>query len=202
MRMEKYLIVFAKEPRLGRVKSRLARNMGHVKATFWYKNQLASLITKLNYRSSIKKHLYITPDNSNRSFSQFKLHGWKIHNQGQGNLGQRMRRAVNSLKNGSKVLIGSDIPDVTLNHVQSAYKELRKSDVVFGPAVDGGYWLMALGKNQLAPALKNVRWSTKYALEDTIKNFNPKKKISFILTLNDVDTIHDFKKVTLRTSTK
>ena len=200
--MENHLIVFAKEPRLGRVKSRLAKSMGHVKATFWYKNQLASLIAKLNYRSSIKKHLYITPDNSNPSFRQFKLHGWKIHNQGRGDLGQRMSRAVNSLKHGSKVLIGSDIPDITWNHVELAYKELKKSDVVFGPAVDGGYWLMAVGNNQLAPTLKNVRWSTKYALEDTIKNFKRKKRISFILTLDDVDTIHDFEKVTLRTTTK
>ena len=202
MRMENHLIVFAKEPRLGRVKSRLAKSMGNVKATFWYKNQLASLIAKLNYHSSIKKHLYITPDNSNHSFRQFKLHGWKIHNQGRGDLGQRMSRAVNSVKNGSKVLIGSDIPDITLNHIELAYKELKKADVVFGPAVDGGYWLMAVSKNQLAPTFKNVRWSTKYALEDTIKNFKSKKRISFISTLDDVDTIHDFEKIILRTPAK
>ena len=98
-----------------------------------------------------------------------------------------MRSAFLSVGHGPKLLIGSDIPAVSGQHIELAFKQLNSVDAVFGPAQDGGYWLIGLNRFVVPPNLKNVRWSSKYALSDTLRKFGPKLSVKLIQTLNDVD---------------
>ena len=68
MRTHLNLIIFAKAPQMGIVKRRLAKDIGHIKATSWYKSQVANLIKRLNRKLPVRKYLFITPKNSKRFF--------------------------------------------------------------------------------------------------------------------------------------
>lgn len=98
-----------------------------------------------------------------------------------------MASAFFSVGHGPKLLIGSDIPAVSRKHIRLAFKQLNSVDAVFGPAQDGGYWLIGLSRFVVPPNLKHVRWSSKYALSDTLSKFGPKLSVKLIQTLKDVD---------------
>ncbi|MDC1171343.1 TIGR04282 family arsenosugar biosynthesis glycosyltransferase [Alphaproteobacteria bacterium] len=197
------LIVFAKEPRIGNVKTRLATDIGYVNATFWYRQHLAILIKELTNKLPFKKkYLFVSPNNSKRNFTYYTSKGWEIRYQSNGELGKRMKDALNNTGEGPRLLIGSDIPGIKIKHIKFALKELTKTKAVFGPARDGGYWLIGMARYQKAPEMKNVRWSSEHALVDTIRCFNQKTTISYVTTMNDIDNGQDFERFYSRPSTR
>ena len=203
MRKHGSLIVFAKEPRVGNVKTRLARDIGYVNATFWYRQQLATLIKELTDKSPFKKkYLFISPNNSKRSFMYYTPKGWEVRYQSNGELGKRMKEALNNTGEGPRILIGSDIPGINNKHIKSALKELTKTKTVVGPARDGGYWIIGMARYQKAPGMQNVRWSSEHALVDTIKCFGQRTTIGYITTMNDIDNGQDFERYYSRPSTR
>jgi glycosyltransferase A (GT-A) superfamily protein (DUF2064 family) len=114
--------------------------------------------------------------------------------QGDGDLGDRMKRVFRSFPQGPTLIIGADIPAIKPSHIVSAFRALGQNDAVFGPATDGGYWLIGLrGGSKPTPQtlFKDVRWSSEYALADTIASLGPSARIARITTLRDVDTIRD-----------
>jgi hypothetical protein len=91
---------------------------------------------------------------------------------------------------GPTCIIGADIPGIEAPHIAQAFKALGDHDAVFGPAPDGGYWLVGL-KHAPKPGLfANVRWSTEHALADSRATL-PDARIATIATLADVDTAAD-----------
>ena len=107
-----------------------------------------------------------------------------------------MKSAFLSVGHGPRVLIGSDIPAVSAQHIELAFKQLNSVDAIFGPAQDGGYWLIGLSRFVVPPNLKNVRWSSQYALSDTLSKFGPKVRVKLIQTLKDVDRGSDLQTLT------
>ena len=103
-----------------------------------------------------------------------------------------MGRMLRGAPPGPVCVIGADIPGITAAHIANAFNALRAKDVVFGPAHDGGYWLIGLKRSRPIPPrlFANVRWSTEHALADTITTL-PNHRIAQIATLKDVDTIDD-----------
>ena len=192
MRTHLNLIVFAKAPQMGIVKQRLAKDIGHIKATFWYKSQVANLIKRFNRKLPVRKYLFITPKNSKGFFKHCARGNWQIKYQSKGHLGERMADAMSRVGNGPCILIGSDIPNVKYDYIRLAFKQLGKSKVIFGPSNDGGYWLIGVAGGQKLPKMKDVRWSTQHALTDTIRCFNHPKKIGYVQTMNDIDNGEDF----------
>ena len=93
---------------------------------------------------------------------------------------------------GPVCVIGADIPGVTAARVADAFCALGSYDAVFGPAPDGGYWLVGLKRARPVPPrlFENVRWSTEHALADTVATL-PDHRIAQVATLRDVDTIDD-----------
>ncbi|MGB1208123.1 MAG: TIGR04282 family arsenosugar biosynthesis glycosyltransferase, partial [Paracoccaceae bacterium] len=116
---------------------------------------------------------------------------WRIP-QGAGDLGARMRRAMDGLPPGPVVLIGSDIPDVRPAHIAQAFAALGGRDLVFGPAPDGGFWLVGHSRRRPAPwgFMRGVRWSSRHALADTQATW-PGAKTAQVAALRDVDTAVD-----------
>ncbi len=93
---------------------------------------------------------------------------------------------------GPACVIGADIPGITAQHIAQAFQALGGNDAVFGPAPDGGYWLIGLKHPRRQPPslFQGVRWSTGHALADT-KCSLPDYRIADLASLADVDEVAD-----------
>lgn len=181
------LIVMVKEPRPGRVKTRLGRDIGMTAAAWWFRHQCRALIRRLRDQRW-QLILAVSPDHaglSSRVWPQ-ELARWP---QGPGDLGDRMARLFIDLPPGPVLIIGADIPGIRPHHIEAAFRALGAFDAVFGPAADGGYWLIGLNRRQplRRKTFDGVRWSTRHALADTLQRL-PSHRIAFVDTLQDVDT--------------
>jgi len=117
--------------------------------------------------------------------------------QGAGDLGDRMGRVLRSAPPGPACVIGGDVPGVRKHHIARAFKALGASEAVFGPAEDGGYWLIGLKRVRPVPAqlFNGVRWSSAHALKDTIATLDG-QSYALIDRLRDVDDARDLAGVT------
>ena len=93
---------------------------------------------------------------------------------------------------GPVCLIGADVPGIDRQRIAEAFAALGRNDMVFGPAPDGGFWLIGAKRGAtLSPRVfDGVRWSTRHALADTRAKL-PGKRIGLVATLRDVDTADD-----------
>ncbi len=202
--MDRRLIIFAKAPRLGRAKTRLARDIGAVEATRFYRTQTARLLRRLGPDPRWRTHVAITPDTDRERVGR-GLDPWPNDlirmPQGRGGLGQRMERALGAGGPGQVVLIGSDIPEITAAHVARAFHALGGAQAVFGPAEDGGFWLVGLRGRALARGLfRNVRLSTPHALEDTLAKLINRVPVRLVDRLADIDSGADLARWRARSS--
>jgi len=186
--MRANVILFAKEPRLGRVKSRLAKDIGVTLALSFYRNNLLRIIRRLKGDPRLNLTIAITPDRL-RNKNPAWAHGVTLIGQGTGDLGERMARAIRNAPPGPVIVIGSDIPTITKTHLFRALKRLGRADAVFGPSNDGGYWLV--GIKRLKPPnqglFRSVRWSGPNALDDSCASLPKTDIIAFVDQLDDVD---------------
>ncbi len=188
--MRRHLVIFAKEPRLGAVKTRLAGDIGAIAALRFYEATLAQTLARLA-GGPWQSWLALTPDRCVRDARRI----WRtlpdavrLVGQGQGGLGVRMQRIFTNFPPGPVVLVGSDIPAMHARHIEAAFAALGRHDVVFGPAEDGGYWLV--GQRRLRPLPRlfaDVRWSSSHALDDTLRNLPPHTRCAFVERLADID---------------
>ena len=180
------VVIFAKAPALGRVKSRLARGIGHTVALAFYRAALARVLQRVARDKRWDTVLAVSPDGASRRPALWPVRA-ALCPQGSGDLGARMARAFRQLPKGQVVIIGADIPDIRADHIARAFAALGTSDLVFGPARDGGYWLIgAKGAARTAAMFTDVRWSTAHALADTVANLDA-WKVTTLDTLDDVD---------------
>ena len=180
------VLVFARQPVIGTVKTRLAADIGRVEALRFYRTTLAGLLRRLASDRTWRTVLAVTPDRACRAMARtFRV---PVVPQGAGDLGMRMRRVAGS-QPGPALIVGSDVPDLKASHLRAALTALRRHDFVFGPAADGGYWLAGFGNRRPAgPAMLNVRWSTSAALADTVRSAGPRARVHVLAdVLDDVD---------------
>ncbi len=180
-----HLLVMAKQPRIGRVKTRLGAGIGAMEATRAYRVMLAATLNTLSRDprwqtwvavSGVHElHARVWPGNVN------------VVDQGAGGLGDRMQRMFNTLPVGPVVIIGSDIPNIECADIAEAFRQLGRHDAVFGPAPDGGYWLVGQSRRRTVRQIfDNVRWSSEYALADTMANLDG-ASVKLLRQLADVD---------------
>lgn len=184
--MKRHLVVFAKAPALGRVKSRLAAGIGAAAALGFYRGTLAALLRRVARDRRWHTVLAVSPDRSARHRRLWPLRMARTP-QGAGDLGARMARAFRRFPAGPVVLVGADIPEIAAAHVWAAFRALGTADAVFGPALDGGYWLVGLrpGRDP-ARLFRGVRWSTRHALADTRANLGG-RRVALLGPLDDID---------------
>lgn len=189
MRAHRHLIIFAKAPVLGRVKRRLAAEIGAVEALRFYRATLSRLIRRLGSDRRWTAHLVVSPDSAAQNGFR-GMAGAAVSAQGGGDIGTRMGRAIAAVPPGLVLLIGADIPGVTPAHIARAFAALRGRDLVFGAAADGGFWLVggsAVGRRKLAFA-DGIRWSTQDTLADALAGLPPGTRVAHADTMEDVDT--------------
>jgi rSAM/selenodomain-associated transferase 1 len=185
--MRDTVVVFARAPRLGTVKRRLAHGIGDRAALRFHAAVLTALLWDLAGCRRFDVVLAITPDRARVRAPQ----RMRRIPQGRGDLGQRMSRALGRFQR--VALMGCDIPCAGADDVVAAFQALGSADAVFGPATDGGYWLIALGPRRPNDLFGRARWSTKHALADTLLQFRH-HRVGFIRTLADVDTVGDYRR--------
>lgn len=185
------LVIFVKQPILGRVKTRLGADIGLAAATSWYRTTLKRLTREVGTDPRWTTYLAIDPDNAVSFFRQWiEVSGLILVPQGPGGLGSRMQRIFERLPPGPVQIIGSDVPAIKPTHIAAGFKALGEADTVFGPSEDGGYWL--IGQKRLRPQpeiFRNIRWSTPNALKDTIANC--RGPTATVDTLRDIDNGSD-----------
>ena len=185
------LIIFAKNPELGKVKTRLAATLGNEVALAVYfqllnktRQETESLtVDKVVYYSNYVEHGDLWDDNIYAKAAQ----------QGD-DLGQRMQNAfTQAFANGYErvCIIGSDLMEISAEVIEQAFEKLKKRDVVVGPSEDGGYYL--LGMSKMIPALfENKAWSTDevfIATRDDVRRLG--LQMAELPVLNDIDTEKD-----------
>ncbi len=185
------LIIFAKVPRIGSVKTRLARDLGQTATLIFYRKSLDATVRKATRLPGVQTILQVAPDNA---ITGRYFHGrHRLAPQGQGDLGQRMRQALNSDSTVHRVLIGGDIPDMRTADLMDAFDALNKNHAVFGPAEDGGFWLVGLRAGfQPRGLFQSMRWSHPRVLADAVATLPAHPGIAFVRTLNDIDNMMDY----------
>jgi rSAM/selenodomain-associated transferase 1 len=186
------LIVMVKEPRAGRVKTRLGKDIGLTASAWWFRHQVKRLLRRIDDpRWNVV--LAVAPDRAGMLSRVWPAHFERIA-QRQGDLGDRMARVMQAIPVGPVCVIGADIPDIGPVQIARAFAALGTSDAVFGPAPDGGFWLVGLKRsNPMSPKLfQDVRWSTEHALDDTRASLGA-LRVALIDELQDIDTVDDLR---------
>lgn len=191
MNHDSLLMIFAKNPEIGKVKTRLAKSIGEEKALMIYLKLLEHTHAVADRVFADKAIFY---SSKVQEFDILDYYKFPKFLQKGADLGERMERAFGQAfaQHYEKVvIIGSDCYELTADIVEDAFAALDDSNVVLGPAQDGGYYL--LGADRHYPHLfKNKKWSTSDVLLDTILDLK-KLKLSYTLlpTLSDVDEEKD-----------
>lgn len=191
-RYRQTLVVMVKEPRPGRVKTRLGKDIGLTASAWWFRHQVGSLLRRIE-DPSWDVVLAVAPDHEGMSSRVWPEHLMRVP-QGRGDLGDRMARVFRTIPRGPVCIVGADIPGINRKRVREAFAALGSHDAVFGPAPDGGYWLVGMKRQRpIPPALfDGVRWSSETALSDSEKTLAG-LSYKHVSTLRDVDTVNDLK---------
>jgi hypothetical protein len=182
------VIVFVKNIKLGKVKTRLAKTIGNQGAFDVY-SELVTVTELATKNISTDKCIYFS-DAIIDSTWQDTTKAVQVGS----NLGQRMKNAFEKgFEDGYEriVLIGSDLPDISSKHIENGLEALKEVDAVFGPAIDGGYYLIGLSQIKSC-VFDNKPWSQSNLLDETLEELT-QKNISYKLLepLNDIDTFED-----------
>jgi uncharacterized protein len=183
------LIIFVKAPRQGEVKTRLEKTIGQEGAAGAYETLVKTLVKRLAKLHEVE--VRYTPDDAFEEIQQWIQPGWSAAPQGSGDLGARMERAFDqAFASGGErvVLIGSDCPGLSQKDIEEAWNALGTKELVAGPSLDGGYWL--IGLREPKPALfQDIPWSTERVLGETLKRAREQgMAIHLLRMLTDVDT--------------
>ncbi len=183
------LVLFAKNPEPGQVKTRLGKDIGMEQACELYTKFLKNLIKE--HLGKPYGFMIFTPS---LRFDLQKLteHAIPVERQQGGDLGEKMLNAFKQLcKRDEKVIIiGADLPDLNNELVQQAFMALDTNDVVLGPTKDGGYYL--IGMKEPHDLFAGIEWSTNTVFKRTIEKIREKERSLFLLPeKNDIDTLED-----------
>ena len=189
---QKALIIFTRNPELGKVKTRLATTIGDAAALEVY-HKLLEHTVYITQALKVDKFVFYSEQIQENDHWDTTIY-YKELQKGT-NLGERMHHAFELLfKKGYRqiIIVGSDIFELTTKNIQEAFTGLDTANFVVGPALDGGYYL--LGMNTLNKSLfEHKKWGTSTVLKATLKNL-AHEKVALLATKNDIDTYDDLKK--------
>ena len=192
--MANHLLIFARHPALGLVKTRLAATLGNEEALRIYRELLAR--TRIAADGVVAhKTLWLAGEAPATGSEYADWTNYEQRPQSTGDLGERMHQAFATAFAGgvtAAVIIGTDCPELSSDLLQAAFEQLTTHDVVAGPARDGGYYL--LGMKALVPDFfANKAWSTDAVLSATLADAERLGlSVALLPMLSDVDNAKDF----------
>lgn len=194
--MRPVLAIFSKAPAMGRSKTRLAREIGAVRA-WQVKRELDRRTLALASGPAWEPVLHVTaPADCSRCLPRVWPQPGALARrwQGRGGLGVRLERACRAAaaRGQGVILIGTDCPGLERRHLRQAARGVRGGRAVVGPATDGGFWLLGLPAAVAARIrLAGVRWSCAATLDDTLATLPATLRVIRLPTLDDIDTAAD-----------
>ena len=193
---DKLLLVFAKNKLFGLVKTRLAKSIGPEAAYKVYEQLFHLTETETQRVKGVAIQIYFSHEIDESAWGEIP----KYVQEGK-DLGARMSNAFKAgFKAGYTQIIGvgADLPDLTSERIENAFVELENHDFVFGPAEDGGYYLVGLNGDKGLYVFENKPWSTSELLKLTKEEIETNKhKLTLLEELNDIDTIEDLEQSSL-----
>ena len=186
------VLIFTRNPELGKVKTRLAKTIGDKKALEIY-ILLLQKTKEITQELSCDKAVYYSV--KIRENDIWEGENFQKYQQEGADLGIRMEKAfINGFSAGYEkvIIVGSDLFDLTAEAINEAFEKLDTNDVVMGPAEDGGYYLLGMKKNHPA-VFKNKEWGTASVRKDTLVDLKD-NTVFFLDELNDIDLYDDLKK--------
>lgn len=197
--MDKALLIFAKQPLPGKVKTRLAPPFTFQAAANIYGCMLSDTLVKVAEISGVEGLLFFEPSYGAAGFFRENFPGIRAFPQQGDGLGERLEKAfvtAFSLGFESVAVIGTDSPDLPLSYLEESFRLLERGDAeaVFGPAADGGYYLVALRSNY--PGLFwNIPWSTNQVLEKSLTAAaSLGLQVACLPVWHDMDTVEDLRR--------
>lgn len=193
--MRNALIIFARYPEPGKVKTRLASSIGNERAAALYRQWAEKIFFESKHAKYIShRYLFYADPNDYRKIGAWSQDGFLLFAQNGNELGDRMKEAFRKVfadKIRNAVIVGTDAPDLTGDIIDDAVRQLDKYDFVIGPADDGGYYL--LGMNRFHPELfDGIPWSTGEVLNLTKRKIQEKGlRYHQLPVLSDIDTQED-----------
>lgn len=188
--MKKAIIVFQKYPEAGSVKTRLAETIGAKKAA----NLYAFLIQHTHKQLSELEAAFFVFHQGPISTEDYPQKGYYFYTQETGDLGKKMEKAFQQVfERGFEqvLIIGTDCYELKSDHLKQALDALLNKDLVLGPAVDGGYYLLGL-QRPCATLFQGITWSTATVLQQTLERANQENlTYSLLEKLRDVDRYED-----------
>ncbi len=187
--MKGCLIIFAKEPKRDKVKTRLKHCLSEEGCLNLYK---AFLKDTINIAKKVKADtkIFAYESASGPKYLRRVARSFRLCKQEGKNLGQRMHNAIKSaIKEAmvKAVVIGSDSPTLPPAYIEAAFCKLDSNDVVLGPSDDGGYYLIGV-KKPCSVLFKGIKWSSSSVFKDTLKNVKIlKKRVAVLDRWYDVD---------------
>jgi rSAM/selenodomain-associated transferase 1 len=195
MSSTRVLGLFAKEPRVGEVKTRLAAESSPA----WAAEVAAAFLYDLVERLSgvpARRVLAFAPAESGAYFADVARGRFQVKAQTSGNLGDRLAAFFrDEFAAGAEavVVLGTDSPTVPPAHVEQAFALLRQADVVLGPATDGGYYLIGAAREP-PPIFAGIAWGTAGVLAETVARLRESgRRLALLPPWYDVDTRTDWK---------
>lgn len=191
------VLIFAKAPEKGKVKTRLARDMDEDLVVFLY-GKLVEKTLETVRQSPFVPIVCFSPAEKEQMMKEWLGRHVSYLVQRGDDLGQRITAAFRvSFENGfsQALVIGSDIPGIGPNHLAEAFSLLQKNDLVIGPAYDGGYWLIGFNRNGFSPhVFADIPWSTQDVLARTMeKCAGLGLTVGLSTKLRDLDTADDLR---------
>lgn len=183
------LLIFTRNPEIGKVKKRLAASIGEVAALKIY-NHLLRHTAEITRNIPMEKWVYYSEEIPEKDIWEHEVFSKKLQ-QGK-DLGERMDNAFRSgFQAGYSriIIIGSDLFDLSEEDLKKAFLELQDSDVVIGPATDGGYYLLGL-KSPASEVFRNKEWGGDKVLEATLEDLR-NFKVKLMEPRNDIDRFED-----------
>jgi len=191
------LIIIAKYPEKENVKTRLKGLMTDEQRVDLYVSLLTHTVAKLRSVPGADTFIAYAPAAAENYFRDF---GTRLISLPEGDLGTRMFHAFREVfRLGYKkaALVGADIPDLSIDIIQHSFDLLSDKDVVYGPAQDGGYYLVGM-RRLVKEIFQKVPWSSEVTLQRSVEQADRYGfSVGFTQTLSDIDTIEDIKKAGL-----
>ena len=200
--MNNNILLFLKYPKSGGVKTRVAKSIGDAAAVSLYKCFVEDILSSLQY---LNAHIWICyyPESAKDDMAVWLGSSYFYVLQKGGNLGKRLQHCFKSSfdKGFEKtIVLASDIPEISENIINNAFKCLEYKDAVIGPSYDGGYYLLGFNKKSYTTQIfDDISWSTSLVYEETIRKIEDYKlQYSVLDKINDMDTIDDIRKFSSR----
>jgi len=192
----KLLVVVAKEPVPGKVKTRFIPQLSPAEAAGLYRCSLHDRITEISALNGVDRAIAYTPEDARDTFTELSLDGFELFTQRGKGLGQRLNNIFQAnLARGYQAvsIVDSDSPDLPKSIINESFGLLlsKQAEVVLGPCHDGGYYLVGLRK-PYPELFRNIPWSTKNVLSTTLEKAGKMGlNVKLLSSWNDLDTFED-----------